>query len=287
MREIRRHKDLMESPTTPVPSTPPPLIPQPGWWSRNWKWFVPTGCLTLIAIGVAFFVCIFFVVFSVLKSSDVYKTALTRAKNDQRVVATLGSPIKDGLVPSGKTNVNGASGEADIAIPISGPKGKATIYAVGTKSAGKWEFSKLAVQIEGGQLIDLNENAEATNESKEENEKEETADERIESITLARENGKRLQSVENFKPADNPEHIVVKLAEGAEGTHVKTVWTNLNAGGATNQKLWTKELVPNDEDRSADFSLSNNNGKLFPTGDYKIDVYLDDELIQTVRYKVQ
>jgi hypothetical protein len=287
LREIRRHKDLMESPTTPVPSTPPPLIPQPGWWSRNWKWFVPTGCLTLIAIGVAFFVCIFFVVFSVLKSSDVYKTALTRAKNDQRVVATLGSPIKDGLVPSGKTNVNGASGEADIAIPISGPKGKATIYAVGTKSAGKWEFSKLAVQIEGGQLIDLNENAEATNESKEENEKEETADERIESITLARENGKRLQSVENFKPADNPEHIVVKLAEGAEGTHVKTVWTNLNAGGATNQKLWTKELVPNDEDRSADFSLSNNNGKLFPTGDYKIDVYLDDELIQTVRYKVQ
>jgi hypothetical protein len=46
-------------------------------------------------------------------------------------------------------------------------------------------------------------------------------------------------------------------------------------------------LVTDDENRTADFSLSNSNGKLFPIGDYKIDVYLDDELIQTVRYKVQ
>ena len=78
-----------------------------------------------------FVVCIFFLVFSVLKSSDVYKTALARAKNNPRVVAALGDPIHDGLVPSGKTNVEGPSGEADLAIPISGPKGKATIYAVG------------------------------------------------------------------------------------------------------------------------------------------------------------
>ncbi|HWY40092.1 MAG TPA: cytochrome c oxidase assembly factor Coa1 family protein [Chthoniobacterales bacterium] len=279
----------MESTPPPVPSTPSPLPSQPprkGWWSRNWKWFVPTGCLTLIALVVLFVVCIVFFVFSVLKSSDVYKTALMRAKNNQRVIAALGTPIHDGLAPSGNTHVNGPSGEADIAIPISGPKGKATIYAVGTKSDGKWEFSKLTVQVDGGDAIDLSAGGAAASEPEEENVKEETADERIESITLARENGKRLQSVENFKPADNPQHIVVKLAEGAEGTHVKTVWTNLNAGGATHQKLWTKELVPDDETRSADFSLSSNN-KPFPPGDYKIDVYLDDELIQTVRYKVK
>src|SRR5438876_830195 len=24
-------------------------IPQAGWWSRNWKWFVPVGCLSLLA----------------------------------------------------------------------------------------------------------------------------------------------------------------------------------------------------------------------------------------------
>ena len=95
-----------------------------------------------------------------------------------------------------------------------------------------------------------------------------------------------MQSVKNFKPADNPEHIVVTLTEGTEGTHVKTVWTNLNAGGAANQKLWEKELVT-DESNRADFSLSNKDSKTFPPGDYKIDIYFDDELIQTVRYKVQ
>ena len=273
------------------PAQPPPLPNQPprkGWWSRNWKWFVPTGCFTLFALGVIFVVCIFVLVFSVLKSSDVYKTALARAKNDQRVTAVLGTPIRDGLVPSGKTNVNGPSGEADIAIPISGPKAKATIYAVATKSAGQWEFSKLAVKVDGGETIDLNETVQSASSSDEDEEIEEaTADERVEAITLAREAGGKLEEVKNFKRADNPEHIVVVIAEGAEGTHVKTVWTNLNAGGATNQKLWEKELVTTKKNRRADFSLSNSNDKFFPPGNYKIDIYLDDELIQTVRYKVQ
>ena len=247
----------------------------------------------MLAVLVGFILCIVFFVFSVIKSSDVYKTALERAKNDRRVVAALGTPIKDGMVPSGKTNSNGSVGTADLAIPISGPKGKGTLYAIGTKSGGEWEFSKLSVQIQNGETIDLKGNSRApARESeeenpKEENSKEESSDERVESITLARDNGGHLQPVENFKPSDNPEHVVIKLTEGSEGTHVKTVWTNLNAGGATNQKLWTKELVPDDEDRAADFSLSNSNNKLFPTGDYKIDVYLDDELIQTVHYKVK
>jgi Cytochrome oxidase complex assembly protein 1 len=158
---VARHKDVMESTTPPLPTTPPPLTPQPhrNWWSRNWKWFVPTGCLTIIALGVLFVVCILFFVFSILKSSDVYKIAVSRAESDQRVIAALGTPIREGLVPSGKTNVNGASGEADIAIAISGPKGKATIYAVGTKSGGEWNFSKLAVQVDGGETIDLNKSA--------------------------------------------------------------------------------------------------------------------------------
>ena len=280
----------MEPTPPPVPPSTPSSVPPPrrGWWSRNWKWFVPTGCLTVFAGFVAFILCIVFFVFSVIKSSDVYKTALARAKNDPRVIAALGTPIKDGMVPSGKTNSNGSVGTADIAIPISGPKGKGTIYAIGTKSGGEWEFSKLSVEIQNGETIDLKGSSRApARESEEENSKEQTSDERVESITLARENGGHLQPVENFKPSDNPEHVVIKLTEGSEGTHVKTVWTNLNAGGATNQKLWTKELVPDDEDRAADFSLSNSNNKLFPTGDYKIDVYLDDELVQTVRYKVK
>jgi hypothetical protein len=212
-------KDAMESMPPPLPATPPPSAPrQPrgDWWSRNWKWFVPTGCLTLVAMGVAFVVCIFLLVFSVLKSTDVYKTALERAKSDDRVVGALGSPIRTGMFTSGKINATGPSGDADIGIPISGPKGKATIYAVATKSAGKWEFSKLAVQVDGGEMIDLNESTESASADESKMENEEAGDERIEAITLAREDHGKLHPVKNFKQADNPEHIVVVLTDGNE-----------------------------------------------------------------------
>jgi hypothetical protein len=55
---------------------------------------------------------------------------------------------------------NGGSGESDLTIPIHGPKGKAKIYAVATKSAGDWESSKLIVKVEDtGETIDLSEQA--------------------------------------------------------------------------------------------------------------------------------
>ena len=131
--------------------------PAPGWWSRNWKWFVPTGCcLTPLVLGGACVAFLVFVIFGALKQSDAYKIAVARAKADSRVVTALGAPISEGWYLSGKTNVNGGSGDADLSIPISGPKGKGTIYAVATKSAGEWTYSKLEVKIDStGETIDL------------------------------------------------------------------------------------------------------------------------------------
>ena len=91
-----------------------------------------------------------------MKQSDVYKLAVARAKSDARVTAALGTPISEGWLLSGKTSMTGGSGEADLTIPISGPKGKADIYAVATKSGGQWNFSKLSVKIaKTGETIDL------------------------------------------------------------------------------------------------------------------------------------
>ena len=82
-----------------------------------------------------------------MKSTDVYKDALARAKADPAVIEALGSPVKDGLLVSGNTNVNGASGESNLAIPISGPKGKETIYVSAKKSLGQWKYSGLVVEL--------------------------------------------------------------------------------------------------------------------------------------------
>ena len=71
-------------------------------------------------------------------------------------MAALGTPIEEGWYLLGNTNVNGRSGDADLSIPVSGPKGKGTIYAVATKSGGEWSYSKLTVKIDStGEMIDL------------------------------------------------------------------------------------------------------------------------------------
>ena len=105
---------------------------------------------------VVFVGSIVLIVFSAVKSSDVYKDALARAKTHPAVIEALGSPVTEGLLLSGNTNVNGASGEANLSIPVSGPKGKGTIYVAATKSLGRWNYSGLVLEIEPkNQRIDL------------------------------------------------------------------------------------------------------------------------------------
>ncbi len=131
-----------------APQNQPVTAPRRSWWSRNWKWFVPTGCLTILALIVAFVAAIVLLVFGAMKSSDAYKTAVSRARANSAVVAALGSPLHEGMFVSGDVNVNGGTGSANLSIPISGPKGKGTIYAEGTKSAGAWSYKKMVVEIE-------------------------------------------------------------------------------------------------------------------------------------------
>jgi len=131
------------------------------WWQRNWKWFVPVAGLGFLALFAAFIVLIVTIVFGMIKSSDVYKDALATAQAHPAVVQALGSPIKAGIFVMGSMNTSGSSGQADLAIPISGPKGKGTIYAVASKSAGRWTFSRLAVEIKATkERIDLIESQE-------------------------------------------------------------------------------------------------------------------------------
>ena len=145
----------MQSPN-PQGAAPGAVPQRPNWWSRNWKWFVPLGCLTMIGLVVTFVAVLVVIVFGAMKSTDVYKRGLAQAQNHPRVTEALGTPIDDGLFMSGKTEVNGSSGEADLSVPISGPKGKGTLYIVATKSAGEWTFEKLVVELAtGGERIDL------------------------------------------------------------------------------------------------------------------------------------
>lgn len=131
------------------------------WWQRNWKWFVPVSCLGALVLLAVFAMLIVTLVFGIIKSSGVYKDALAMAQTHPSVMEALGTPIEEGFFVMGSINVSGSSGHADMTIPISGPKGKGTIYAVASKHAGQWTFSKLVVEIKAtNEWIDLIEQSE-------------------------------------------------------------------------------------------------------------------------------
>src|SRR5436305_14997546 len=96
-------------PTQPQGQFGGPPVYQPerkGCWGRNWKWIVPTGCLGLILLVVAAVAAIFFFVVSAVKSSEVYRLALEKVKNDPAVVAEMGQPISDGWLVVGSIETN-------------------------------------------------------------------------------------------------------------------------------------------------------------------------------------
>ena len=126
--------------------TPPPIEPEKNWFRRHLILSIAIG-IAVAAVG--FVVALLFGILSILKSSDVYKQALAKAQNAPAVAEALGKPIEAGWWFTGNINVSGPSGNADLAIPISGPKGSGTICAVATKRAGEWRFKVLEVAVEG------------------------------------------------------------------------------------------------------------------------------------------
>lgn len=137
-------------------SVPPDPAPQSNWLLRNWKWVLPSGCLLVFLSVLVFAAAVFFVVTSAMKQSEAYKVAVARARENPSLIDAIGTPMQEGRFTSGSTNATGASGEASLAIPISGPRGKATIFVEARKSAGLWQFQTLVAQVEkSGQRIDL------------------------------------------------------------------------------------------------------------------------------------
>jgi hypothetical protein len=117
------------------------------WWGRNWKWFVPVGGFSFLALSTGFIALIMCLVFGMMKSSDAYKDAVTKAKAYPSVQEALGTPIEEGMFVTGEINVSGPSGHANLSIPISGPVSKGTIYVVAEKITGQWTFLTLVVEI--------------------------------------------------------------------------------------------------------------------------------------------
>jgi hypothetical protein len=140
------------APEEPVPASRPPR----GWWGRNWFWVVPVGCLAPLLCCCGGTLLIGVGAMAGFKATEPYKEAVARAQQSPEVQAALGTPIQVGFLVQGNIKVENDHGEADLTIPLSGPKGSGTLHVVGTKAAGKWTYTTMVVDVPGsGTHIDL------------------------------------------------------------------------------------------------------------------------------------
>lgn len=152
---ISRH---LRHPPANYPPQPPPISGpiQQGGSNKKWIFWGCGGCLGLLVIGgiAAFF--IFKGIIGLLEKSPPYQDGLAKAQGSAEVKAALGEPIQaDGMV-SGNINYNNDAGNADLTVPIKGPKGTATLVIKSAKAPGQnWAPSTLRVLPQGSQPIDL------------------------------------------------------------------------------------------------------------------------------------
>jgi len=138
----------MNSGYIPAPPLPLPTLPK-SWFSRNWKWFIPTLILGLVLLLALFVGGLLTFVFGLLKSSEPYQHAVAVASSNPDVVRELGAPIVPSWYLSGNINVSGNSGDADLAIPLNGSRHRGTVYVVAKKTDGAWTYTKLRMLVEG------------------------------------------------------------------------------------------------------------------------------------------
>ena len=127
---------------------------QPNWFSRNWKWLVPVGCLVPLMCCGVFGIGTYVAVSKVIQNSGAYVGAIAEVNVNPEVEAALGTPVTPGLGLSGSVKENDSSGSADFTVPITGSKGEGSMHVVAQRSNGQWSYNVIDVTV-GGKTIDV------------------------------------------------------------------------------------------------------------------------------------
>lgn len=114
------------------------------------------GCLGLLLLGGVAIAAIMYFAMGAIKKSDAFASAVKQAQASPEVQAALGHPIGTGWMVQGSFNYDNGSGKANFSVPLKGPKGEATLQAVGEKAVGgAWIYSQLEVILPDGSKVDL------------------------------------------------------------------------------------------------------------------------------------
>lgn len=127
-------------------------VQQKSWFKRNWIWVISlSGCLTFIILLVLGIGSFFYGVTKVLTKSEPSEYAMEMTQSNVQIIESIGEPIEKNGMPSGNISYVNESGEADLQIPVKGPKGDAVVFVKAHKVEGEWIYEELYVLIENTQ----------------------------------------------------------------------------------------------------------------------------------------
>ncbi|HYI03166.1 cytochrome c oxidase assembly factor Coa1 family protein [Hyalangium sp.] len=132
------------------------MAPRRSWWSRNWKWAVPVGCLGLLASCGCLGAIAVYAGFNAVKNNEAYVQALAIAMSDDEVQATLGTPINTSLWNQ-QSSVANKDNEitAKFSVPLDGSKADGILRGDAIKIGNTWSYRVFQVEVPGQEPIDL------------------------------------------------------------------------------------------------------------------------------------
>ncbi len=114
---------------------------EPPCLSRRGK--VGIGFLVATSLFVLFVIPLYFAVDAEMRNSDAYKLAMNTAEMSPCITSTLGSPLQAGWMMGGSISESSVKGDAELSIPVRGPKGKGDLDVQATKLSGDWKIDSL------------------------------------------------------------------------------------------------------------------------------------------------
>lgn len=129
-----------------------PIPPQPP-ASTTPTWKIVTCVVTVFVLGVTVFVVgLIASIEKSFRSSTAYSMAIDRAQASPCVARTFGQPIVAKGFISGNLNANDDNGDAELEIPIRGPKTAGNLHVEAKKSGGLWVINSLTAEHSEGQI---------------------------------------------------------------------------------------------------------------------------------------
>jgi hypothetical protein len=129
---------------------------QRSWFSRNWIWVVPVGCLLPVGGCVVIFGGLAWFGFSMAKDSP-YMPSLVAVSTNEQVRTALGEPIEQVVAPPNEGIMPGKDvNRVDFTYQISGPNGSAKVHVVADRQNVGWDYTTHTVTIDGtNEVIDV------------------------------------------------------------------------------------------------------------------------------------